>query len=154
MRGNGKRSKARAGVTLVEVMLAGALTSFVVLTTLEGFTFSGVIATANCTTLHADNVAFDLIWREFREDWDTLEKLAGKETPVKATWETDSPYHSNTLATKETEYPQFKYKIKVDRDSRGRGLFLTLTLGDTAFTGAEDNHLLRKFTIFRANMND
>ena len=37
MRAAGDRMAARAGVTLVEVMLAGAMTALAVLATLEGF---------------------------------------------------------------------------------------------------------------------
>lgn len=153
MRG-GDSKRTRAGVTLVEVMLAGAMTSFIVLTTLEGFTLAGLIAKVNCSALYADNVAFDLIWREFKSNYDELEKQIGRENPVKATWDADSPYRSNTLATSNDEYPQYKYKFRVDRENNGRGLFLTLKLGDKSFTGADDEHLLRTFTIFRANMKD
>ena len=62
--------KSRAGVTLVEVMLAGAMTAAAVLATLEGFIVAGKIAHENAEALRADNVAFDLLWRKFYGDFE------------------------------------------------------------------------------------
>ena len=67
---SGDRRKARAGVTLLEVMLAGAMTAIAVLATLEAFTVAGKIAHENAEALRADNVAFDLLWRKFYGDFD------------------------------------------------------------------------------------
>ena len=64
MRG-GNRRKARAGVTLLEVMLAGALTAISVLATLEAFIVAAKIAHENAEALRADSDAFDAIWGRF-----------------------------------------------------------------------------------------
>ena len=53
----GGRKRSQAGVTLVEVMLAGAMTAIAVLATIEAFTVAGKIAHENAEALRADNVA-------------------------------------------------------------------------------------------------
>ena len=69
MRTSGYRTAARAGVTLVEVMLAGAMTAIAVLATLEGTIVAAKIAHENAETLHADGVAFDYIWNVFNHEY-------------------------------------------------------------------------------------
>ena len=63
-RSSDKKRRSKAGVTLVEVMLAGALTALVSLATLEGFIVAAKIARENAEALRADGVAFD-IFRNF-----------------------------------------------------------------------------------------
>ena len=72
MRGAGGRMRTRAGVTLVEVMLAGAMTALVTLATLEGFIVAAKISHENAEALQADGVAFDKLWRNFYHDYDRL----------------------------------------------------------------------------------
>ena len=71
MRGGDSR-RTRAGVTLVEVMLAGAMTSLVILATLEGFIVAAKISHENAEALQADGVAFDKLWCNFYHDYDQL----------------------------------------------------------------------------------
>ena len=81
MRISGDRMSARAGVTLVEVMLAGALTAISVLVTLEAFIVAGKIAHENAETLRADNIAFDLLWRKFYGDYEQMRSTVGQTVP-------------------------------------------------------------------------
>lgn len=64
--------RRKAGVTLVEVMLAGAMTALITLATLEGFIVAGKIAHENAEALRADGEAFDRIWRNFYHDYEQL----------------------------------------------------------------------------------
>jgi hypothetical protein len=68
-RGHGKN---RAGVTLVEVMLAGAMTALAVLATLEGFIVAAKIAHENAEALRADGDAFDVVWGRFNMQFGEL----------------------------------------------------------------------------------
>ena len=60
-----RKRRAKAGVTLVEVMLAGAMTALVTLATLEGFIVAAKIAHENAEILRADGEAFDILWGRF-----------------------------------------------------------------------------------------
>ena len=64
--------RAKAGVTLVEVMLAGAMTALITLATLEGFIVAAKISHENAEAFRADGVAFDALWRNFYHDYDQL----------------------------------------------------------------------------------
>ena len=62
-----RKRHLKAGVTLVEVMLAGALTALVSLATLEGFIVAAKIAHENAEVLRADGEAFDVLWGRFNK---------------------------------------------------------------------------------------
>ena len=74
------RRHSKAGVTLVEVMLAGALTVIAALATLEGFIVAAKVAHENAEELHADGVAFDRLWNEFNHDFDALKQIDNSDT--------------------------------------------------------------------------
>jgi len=65
MRRRRDRCRSKAGVTLVEVMIAGVMTALVTLATLEGFIVAAKIAHENAEILHADGEAFDILWGRF-----------------------------------------------------------------------------------------
>ena len=71
-RAKDRKRRAKAGVTLVEVMLAGAMTALVTLATLEGFIVTAKIAHENAESLRKDGEAFDQIWMEFNHDFESL----------------------------------------------------------------------------------
>lgn len=122
------RMKARAGVTLVEVMLAGALTTISVLATLEAFTVAGKIARENAEALRADNVAFDLLWRKFYGDYEQMKSTVGTPVPEKNTGDNDSPYHSSALGDPPS-YDYREYVIPVNYGNDGKLLAVTLAYG-------------------------
>ena len=124
MRG-GDRRKTQAGVTLLEVMLAGALTAIAVLATLEAFTVAGKVAHENAEALRADNVAFDLLWRKFYGDYEQMRSTVGQSVPEKNTADSNSPYHSSTLG----DPPSYGYREYVTPVSDGKMLAVTLTYG-------------------------
>ena len=124
MRG-GDRRKTQAGVTLLEVMLAGALTAIAVLATLEAFTVAGKVAHENAEALRADNVAFDLLWRNFYSDYDQMRSTVGQTVSEKNTADSDSPYHSASL----DDPPSYNYREYVTPVSDGKMLAVTLTYG-------------------------
>ena len=125
MRGDGNRSKARAGVTLVEVMLAGALTAISVLATLEAFTVAGKVAHENAEAIRADNVAFDLLWRKFYGDYEQMRPTVGQVVQEKNTDDNDSPYRSSSLASP----PSYAYREYVTPFNNGKILAVTLRYG-------------------------
>ena len=67
-----RKRRAKAGVTLVEVMLAGALTALVSLAALEGFIVAAKIAHENADILRADGEAFDVLWGRFNKSYGEL----------------------------------------------------------------------------------
>ena len=125
MRISGNRTATRAGVTLVEVMLAGALTAISVLVTLEAFIVAGKIAHENAETLRADNIAFDLLWRKFYGDYEQMRSTVGQTVPEKNTDDTDSPYRSSTLG----DPPSYAYREYVTPVNDGKMLAVSLTYG-------------------------
>ena len=125
MRISGNRTATRAGVTLVEVMLAGALTAISVLVTLEAFIVAGKIAHENAETLRADNIAFDLLWRKFYGDYEQMRSTVGQSVPEKNTDDTDSPYRSSTLG----DPPSYAYREYVTPVNDGKMLAVSLTYG-------------------------
>ena len=164
MRGNGKRSKARAGVTLVEVMLAGALTTFAILVILNSFIFSAKIAHENAKTLLADNVAFDLLWRKFYTDYEQLKITTGTTPPLKKTYSDDqsnnsspnerSPYvkqGTDPLALDPEEYPKYVYREYVDASAGGKILKIELYDG-AEYERSNSLILLKEFTLFRSDI--
>ena len=121
----GDRRKARAGVTLLEVMLAGALTAIAVLATLEAFTVAGKVAHENAEALRADNVAFDLLWRKFYGDYDQMRSTVGQLVPEKNTDDSNSPYRSASL----DDPPSYAYREYVTPINDGNdGKLLAVTL--------------------------
>jgi hypothetical protein len=128
MRTSGKRKATCAGVTLVEVMLAGALTSLSVLATLEAFIVAGKIAHENAETLRADNVAFDLLWRKFYGDYEQMRSTVGQIVPEKNTDDTDSPYRSSSLGAPPS-YAYREYVTPINNGNDGKLLAVTLKFG-------------------------
>jgi len=121
----GGDQRSRAGVTLVEVMLAGAMTAVAVLATLEGFIVAAKIAHENAEALRADNVAFDLLWRKFYGDYEQMRSTVGQTVPEKHTDDSGSPYKSTALA----DPPSYTYREYVTPQNGGKTLAVTLTYG-------------------------
>lgn len=59
--------RSKAGVTLVEVMLAGAIVTIVSLALFEGVAVAARIAHENSQLLAADAYAWDTVWKRFNE---------------------------------------------------------------------------------------
>ena len=143
MRG-GDRRKAKAGVTLLEVMLAGALVAIAVLATLEAFTVAGKVAHENAESLRADNVAFDLLWRKFYGDYDQMRSTVGQSVPEKNTDDTDSPYRSSSLGASPS-YAYREYVMPINDGNDGKLLAVTLKYGpDGQYTISNE--------VFRCNI--
>ena len=128
MRTSGDRMAARAGVTLVEVMLAGALTAISVLVTMEAFIVAGKIAHENAETLRADNIAFDLLWRKFYGDYEQMRSTVGQLVQEKNTSANDSPYRSTSLGDPPS-YAYREYVTPINNGNDGKLLAVTLKYG-------------------------
>lgn len=121
----GSRKRTQAGVTLIEVMLAGAMTAIAVLATLEAFIVAGKIARENAEALRADNIAFDLLWRKFYGDYEQMRSTVGQVVQEKNTDDSDSPYKSVSLGAP----PSYAYREYVTPQNGGKTLAVTLTYG-------------------------
>ena len=141
MSGNGKRSKARAGVTLVEVMFAGAVVTFTALTTFEGFIFASRIAHENAELLCADNFAFDLLWRKFYGDYEQMRSTVGQPLQEMDTSAAGSPYRSTSLGTP----PSYRYTESVSNCYSGKLISIDLRYGSN---GQYTRHL----EVFRSDI--
>ena len=64
--------RARAGVTLVEVMLAGAICTLLTLSLLEGVIVATKISHENAQLLAADALAWDTAWKWLNKAYDEL----------------------------------------------------------------------------------
>lgn len=67
-----RKRRSKAGVTLVEVMLAGAMTIIAVLVMLEGVIVAAKITHENAEALRADGNAFDVMWERFNKPYGEL----------------------------------------------------------------------------------
>ncbi len=65
--------KARGGVTLVEVLLAGAIIMVATLALFEGITVANRIARENSDYLAAEAIVWDAVWKRFNEKYDDLQ---------------------------------------------------------------------------------
>ena len=135
----------KAGVTLVEVMLAGALTALVSLATLEGFVVAAKIAHENAEVLRADGVAFDLLWRKFYADYDNLPSTVGKPLEDRQTNSSTSPYYRNPSTTSVTNLPSFTYNESVSNCYGGKLLGINLKYGS-------EGQYTRHLEVFRSNI--
>ncbi len=64
--------KARPGVTLVEVMLAGSIAVLMTLALMEGLIVAAKISNENSQLLAADAYAWDTAWKWFNKKYDDL----------------------------------------------------------------------------------
>lgn len=140
-----RKRRAKAGVTLVEVMLAGALTALVSLATLEGFVVAAKIAHENAEVLRADGVAFDLLWRKFYADYDNLPSTVGKPLEDRQTNSSTSPYYRNPSTTSVTNLPSFTYNESVSNCYGGKLLGINLKYGS-------EGQYTRHLEVFRSNI--
>lgn len=95
----------KSGITLVEVLIASAVTTLSVLSLLGGFSVARKAVQSNTEALKADNIAFDLLWRRFHEDYEHLTSTVGKSVPRQDTSLSSSIYHSANLS----DQPSYKY---------------------------------------------
>lgn len=130
----------KAGVTLVELLLAGAVTSISVLALLGGFATAQRIVHANAEALRADNIAFDLLWRRFNIDYDRL-LPTGLNAPEQRTEANTSPYHSSRL----TPAPAYVYTERTAVSNSVKCLSIDLKYGPN---GTNVRHL----DVFRSEI--
>ena len=64
--------KSNRGVTLVEVMLAGAIISLLSLAMFNGISIAVRIAHENAEMLSAEAVVWDAVWKRFNEEYSQL----------------------------------------------------------------------------------
>ena len=68
---------ARSGFTLVEAMLAGAITVLAMLALMEGLIVSAKISHENSELLAADALAWDIAWKWLNKSYEELPAVAG-----------------------------------------------------------------------------
>ena len=62
----------KRGVTLIEVMLAGAILTLLSLALFSGISVAARIAHENAELLSAEAVAWDAVWKRFNEDYSKI----------------------------------------------------------------------------------
>ena len=135
------RGGTRAGVTLVEVMLAGTMTALATLATLEGFIVAAKIAHENAEVLRADNIAFDLLWRKFYGDYEQMRPTVGQTLVEKDTDDSDSPYRSTSLG----DPPSYRYVESVSNCYSGKLIAIDLKYG-------ANDQFTRHLEVFRSDI--
>ena len=76
--------KSKRGVTLIEVMLAGAILALLSIALFNGIAIAARIAHENAETLSAEAVVWDAVWKKFNEDYTTIKSA------VSTTWTEES----------------------------------------------------------------
>ena len=98
---------SRRGVTLVEVMLAGAIVALLSLALFEGIAVASRIAHENAELLSAEAVVWDAVWKKFNEEYSmivpgtTTETLSSNAVPSLALSQYASPVLTITVSTVE-----------------------------------------------------
>ena len=69
--------RARRGMTLIEVMLAGAITVLFTLSLMEALVVAAKISNENSQLLAADAYAWDTAWKWFNKKFDDLDGTTG-----------------------------------------------------------------------------
>lgn len=78
--------KAKRGVTLVEVMLAGAITTLLSLSLMEGIIVAAKVSHENAELLAADAYAWDVAWKWLNKKYEDLPSVtAGQEFSTSST---------------------------------------------------------------------
>ncbi len=135
--------KRKSGLTLLEVMLAGAMVSIATLAMMEGFIVSMKIVHENAETLQADGVAFDLLWRKFYGDYDHLTSTVGRTVEENETNSSTSPYYSSRVS--DVDLPDFKYTESVSNAPSGKFLSIDLKYGT-------NDRFSRHLEVFRSEI--
>lgn len=131
--------KSKRGVSLVELMLATAITALMTLSLLEGFILCAKVTHENAEALNADNVAFDMLWRQFNLEYE-------KQQVSTTTYNTDSstsPYRSTTL----TDPPSYRFTIAISNDVKKTGHFVAIDL-----KYGPQRQYTRHLEVFRSDM--
>ena len=103
----GRANHSKRGVTLIEVMFAGAILAMVSVALFEGIGVAARVAHENAQFLQADAYAHDLAWKRSRESYSALGALlqARNGAPISETlssnavpalWRSDAPPVSYT----------------------------------------------------------
>lgn len=131
----------KSGVTLVEVLIASAVTTLSAVSLLSGFTVARRVVQANTETLRADSVAFDLLWRRFNQDYDHLTSTVGQNIPYQDTALSSSIYHSSRLG----DQPHYKYYEYTEPSNSVKLLKIKLLYGSS-------NQYSRDLEVFRSEL--
>lgn len=103
-----RRVQKKAGLTLVEVLVSGALTALCVTALLRGFIVAAKITRENTEALRADNVAFDLIWQRFNQNYEDIQK-AKTQTGGTRTTTTTAAFPPSRLFSSTSPMPDYSY---------------------------------------------
>lgn len=136
----------RRGTTLVEVMIAGMLLSFLAIVLFEGAAFSARLAKENADYLVADAFAFDLAWKRFHEDYAKLKALQGM-TIVETLTATAVPALCNASGNNP---PTARTTIAWVKDRTGADDPTALALTVDVSWGPADNRRQRSVTVCKS----
>ena len=89
--------RARKGMTLIEVMLAGAITVLFTLSLMEALIVAAKISNENSQLLAADAYAWDTAWKWFNKKFDDLDGTTGGKVEFDVVSSNDCPMLCSAL---------------------------------------------------------
>ena len=101
----------KRGVTLIEVMLAGAILTLLSLALFNGISVAARIAHENAELLSAEAVVWDAVWKRFNEDYSTSIRNAANGSWVEETLTSNAAPALAIYGTASGAMPKLKLRV-------------------------------------------
>ena len=116
-----RERKGKRGVTLIEVMLAGAILTLLSLALFSGISVAARIAHENAELLSAEAVVWDAVWMKFNEDYSTI-KSAIDNGWVEVTLSSNAAPALSIYGAEIANRPKLRICVEPGRDENGNVL--------------------------------
>ena len=103
--------KGKRGVTLIEVMLAGAILTLLSLALFNGISVAARIAHENAELLSAEAVVWDAVWKRFNEDYSTSIRNSAADGWVEETLTSNAAPALAVYGTASGAMPKLKLRV-------------------------------------------
>ena len=108
--------KGKRGVTLIEVMLAGAMLTLLSFALFNGISVAARIAHENAELLSAEAVVWDAVWKRFNEDYSTSIRNAAANGWVEETLTSNAAPALAVYGTASGSMPKLKLRVSAISD--------------------------------------
>ena len=106
-----RAQKGKRGVTLIEVMLAGAILTLLSLALFNGISVATSIAHENAELLSAEAVVWDAVWKRFNEDYSTSIRNSADNVWVEETLTSNAAPALAIYGTASSAMPKLRLRV-------------------------------------------
>lgn len=136
----------KSGITLVEVLITCAVTTLSVLSLFAGFSVARKVVRSNTEALKADNVAFDILWKQFHQDGEYKDEELSSTNPKTFPAGVRQPARDIYRSSKLSDLPNYTYKIDHLRPTNG---IVSITV--SVFDGST-REMVRSLEVLRSSI--